>query len=455
MPTQLNIFSPKQLFRDRGGEALLQYIWQFQYFNKAELLSATGERLCIVHPGSPNANQGPDFLNARIKIGNTTFVGSVEVHISTSDWLRHAHEEDAQYSNVILHVVFSNDAKVNDVPVLELQPRIAVTLLEHYQRLMEAKHCFLPCGSMAARVKPVIWTSWKERLLVERLSRKTAMVTAWLQQSGQHWEQVFWWMLARTFGTPLNADNFESIARSIPLQVLARHKTQLIQLEAILLGQAGLLDGVFEDDYPKLLQREYQFLKKKWRLQPAGAQLAFLRMRPGNFPTIRLAQLAALVHKSSHLFSKVIEAKNLKDVVSLLEVGANDYWHYHYLPDRPSLFKPKRVGATMMDNIIINAVVPVLFAYGLDSKKQDLKDKALIWLQQLKPEANNIINGFGKLGIAAISAYDSQALLQLKNEYCSKKKCLCCAIGNALLKQVHHTSHQDHLSQSSTTSISG
>jgi hypothetical protein len=280
------------------------------------------------------------------------------------------------------------------------------------------------------------WLSWKERLLAERLERKAGLIFNYLQENNTHWEESFWWLLARNFGVKVNVDAFEAVAKSIPLNVLAKHKTQIHQLEGLLLGQANLLQRDFAEDYPKLLKREYEFLKKKYQLQPILIPVHFLRMRPGNFPTVRLAQLAMLIHSSAHLFSKILETESIDEVKNWLNVTANDYWHYHYLLDEPSIFRKKSIGASMVENIIINTVAPALFAYGLYHKDEKYKSKAIQWLEQLPAEKNSIIDGFTKLKIASKTACDSQAVLELKNEYCNKKRCLECSIGNHYLKNI-------------------
>jgi hypothetical protein len=315
-------------------EKLLQYIWQFQYYNRTDLVTTEGGKVQVIAPGLLNKNQGPDFLNAKIKIDDTILAGSIELHIKTSEWKKHRHHLDDNYRNVILHVVFQNDeTTASTAPVLELGSRISNLMLKHYDGMM-ASSSFIACGESIQSVKEITWLAWKERLLAERLGRKAARVLQLLEKSNNHWEEVFWWLLARNFGVTVNADAFETIAQTIPVNILAKQKSSIHSLEALLLGQAGLLDGSFEEEYPKLLQREYLFLKKKYRLAPSSIPVHFLRMRPGNFPTIRLAQLAMLVHRSDHLFSKVLEIEEVTVLKEWLRVTANDYWHYHYLFDQ-------------------------------------------------------------------------------------------------------------------------
>jgi hypothetical protein len=330
--------------------------------------------------------------------------------------------------------VWENDGTGDKIPVFELKGRVSKLLLQRYKDLMEASS-FIPCEKMIHSVKEITWRSWKDRLLAERLTRKAAIVETFLNQNNYHWEETFWWMLARNFGVKVNSDTFEAIAKSVPVNILAKHKSQIHQLEALLLGQAGLLEGKYNDYYPKLLQREYKFLKEKYKLKPVHVPVHFLRMRPGNFPTIRLAQLAALVQNSAHLFSRIKEATLVKEVKTWFTVTANDYWHYHYRFDKASAFRKKELGHSMTDNIIINTICPVLFAYGSYHGEEKYKDKALVWLEKTASESNSITKGFAKLGIENKNAFDSQALIELKNEYCSKKRCLDCGVGNALLKQ--------------------
>ena len=416
-----------------GGEKLLQYIWQFQYFNQSELQTTTGESLEIVFPGKLNNNQGPDFTNAQIKIENTTLVGSIELHLKTSQWNEHGHSRDTNYKNVVLHVVLENDIAYSNIPVVELQPRISNLLLDRYSSLMNASSS-IPCAYAVQQVKDIIWHSWKERLVAERLTRKSSIVFKFLEENNGHWEESFWWLLARNFGMKVNSEAFESMARSISINILAKHKNQIHQLEALLFGQAGLLTNNFKEDYPQLLQREYRFLKKKYLLNTIPNQVHFLRMRPGNFPTIRLSQLAGLIQNSTHVFSKVLAIERLSEVKELFDISANDYWHYHYRFDEPSSFKKKAIGNNMIDNIIINTIIPMLFAYGLYRKEEKYKTKAVLWLEQLQAEINSITKGFVNLQLSNKSAFDSQAFIELKTHYCDQRHCLRCAIGNAILK---------------------
>ncbi|MGC4104710.1 DUF2851 family protein [Ferruginibacter sp.] len=415
-------------------ERLLQYIWQFQYFNKTNLHTVEEETVQVIHAGTYNTNQGPDFMDAKIKIGNTVWAGSVELHINSSDWKNHKHSGDNNYKNVILHVVWQHDVSLQlPFSTLTLQDKVSKFLLSRYSSLLQSGQ-FIACEKTIHQVNALTFTAWKERLLVERLQARCNIVFEYLQQNNNHWEESFWWMIAKNFGVKVNSTAFEKLAQSLSINILAKHKNQIHQLEALLFGQASLLENEFSEAYPQLLQREYRFLKKKYRLQKVEAPFFFLRMRPANFPSLRLAQLAMLVHNSSHLFAAIKESKTVQEVRILLNVTANDYWHYHYVFDEPGAFKKKKLGAQMIDNILINTVSPVIFAYGVFHSDNSYKDKALQWLMEINAEQNAITRAFTSLKVGNKNAFDSQALLQLKHAYCDKKKCLDCAVGNQLLK---------------------
>jgi len=349
-------------------EKLLQFIWQFQYYHQHELVTVADEPLIILSPGKLNANQGPDFLDASIRIGNIVFVGNIELHVYSSDWIKHKHSTNKQYANVILHVVWLYNVEVldqhqNSIPTLVLQDRVAKVLLQRFELLMN-DYAVIHCKKFLPVLSDIEWLSWKERLAVERLAIKSQRVLVFFEEANHHWEEVFWWMMASNFGIKVNAALFESVARSISINILAKHKTQINQIEALLFGQANLLEDTFEEAYPKLLQREYNFLKKKYRLNKVNINAYYLRMRPANFPTVRLAQLAMFLYQSNHLFSKIKEFDSLKEVKKLFDITCNDYWHYHYVFDTETSYHPKHLGKHTVDTILINTVVPLLFAYG-------------------------------------------------------------------------------------------
>lgn len=419
-------------------EKLLQFIWQHQYFNKSALETLKGEPLQIIKCGDYNANQGADFLNAIIKIDGITLAGNIELHVQSSDWNKHHHSADKNYGNIVLHVVWEHDVAIvdqyeNPLPTLVLQNLVPKVLLTKYEQLMNDE-AVIHCKKYLPVLNDLSWLKWKERLAVERLEQKSEKVFSFLAETNQHWEEVFWWMLASNFGIKINAELFEQVAKTISIQILAKHKNQIHQLEALLLGQANLLDKNFEEDYPVLLQKEFKFLQKKYQLKKVTLSAFFLRMRPANFPTIRLAQLAMLVNQSSHLFATIKSLNEVRDVKKLFDITCNDYWHYHYMLDEASAFQSKKIGEQMVDNIIINTIVPVLFSYGLLHKDELLKEKALTWLSNVKAERNVITSTWKQANISCTNALESQAILQLNQHYCKEKKCLQCAIGNKFLR---------------------
>lgn len=420
------------------NERLLQFIWQFQYFQKQSLVTSAGDKLQIDKPGVWNHHQGPDFSEAAIRIENTRWIGNVEIHIASSDWFKHRHGADNHYCNIILHVVWVDDRPVfdavgNRVPTLVLQSLIPKLLLERYHEMMEAM-VVVPCHSFLPALDQLGWFAWKERLAAERLERRARQILSMLDGNTHHWEEICWWLLAANFGTKANSTLFELVAKSIPVQVLARHKNQLQQLEALLLGQANLLSGKYQDAYALLLQREYRFLKKKYRLQPVHKAPAFLRMRPASFPTVRLAQLAMLIHTLPHLFATIKETEGLEKLQACFMVTANDYWHYHYRFDEETAFQPKHLGKQMAENLFINTVLPLLFAYGLYSRNDTYQERAMQWLYTLPAEQNQISRKWQRLGIPLRAATDSQALIELTNHYCLHRRCLDCAVGNRILR---------------------
>jgi hypothetical protein len=384
-----------------------------------------------------NTNQGPDFLNAKLKIGNTTWAGQIELHVNASDWYKHKHEKDIHYKNIILHVVWQQDIaakRIFNSPVLELRKYVSNLMLEQYAQLM-GQYSFIPCEKQIQKISSLQFNNWKDRLLIERLEQKTKLIFEALEKNNHNWEETFWQKVARNFGIKVNADAFEDMAEHTPHILLAKNKLSQVKLESMLLGQAGMLQGKFTDEYVVMLQKEYQFLKTKYSLQQASILPQYLRMRPFAFPSIRLSQLAALIYKSSKLFSKILECTTYKEVMDLFSVQANHYWNYHYkIDDEQSTYKEKHLGEDMLHNIIINTIVPTLFAYSIYKKEELYKQRAILFLESIPTEENSIVKGFKALAVKCKTAHDSQALIQLKNNYCNKKLCLQCAVGGAILK---------------------
>jgi hypothetical protein len=418
-------------------ERLLQFVWQFRHYTPV-LYTTSGEALTVLRTGMLNTNQGPDFLDALIKIDQTLLAGHVELHVQSGDWELHGHQADVRYRNVILHVVWEDNKPLRDaygmlIPTIALKPLVPEALLQRYRQLMQ-----VAAGPACKNSLPVLaelsWSSWKQRLVAERLEAKAALLATSLQHTSNHWEEIMWQVTAENFGIKVNAALFNAVAKTVPVNILARHKNQLHQLEALLMGQANMLNADFTEAYPIMLQREYRYLQNKYKLTAQTIQPAYLRMRPAGFPTIRMAQLAMLVHVSGHLFSRIREATSVQEIKELFKVTANDYWHYHYRFDETSAYMPKTLGESTIHNLLINTVVPLLFGYGHLMSEQLYMDKALEYLHGIPAEDNSIIRQWKSYGIKAITAFDSQALLQLNKHYCEEKKCLQCNVGYKLLR---------------------
>jgi len=420
-------------------EDLLHFVWRTRRFDLQNLVSTEGETISIQQFGELNTHAGADFFNSKIKIGETLWAGNVEMHLNSSDWKKHGHSDDRAYDNVILHVVLEEDEPIfresgQRIPCLELKKRISEKLSKTYLKLLHNEF-WIPCQHHFFEVSEMKRNLWLDRLLTERLESKTEAIAQRLDQNNGHWEETFYQFLARNFGVKVNNDAFEQLARATPLLHLGKHKNDLFQIEAMLFGQSGLLEKEFEDDYPNRLKKEYTFLQKKYNLEPISVvNWKFMRLRPANFPTIRIAQFARLIFQSVHLFSKILEVKKVEDIEKLFSVELSDYWESHYTFDNESIERSKKLGKTAIHLFVINTVAPVLFLYGLRKGEEKYRDTAFRLLENLKPEKNSIITGWKHLGVEPDSAYQTQGLLQLKNEYCNKKRCLECAIGAGILK---------------------
>lgn len=420
-------------------EDFLHYLWRTKRLDARDLHTTEGESLEILHFGTYNPHSGPDFTNARLRIGDTIWAGNVEMHLCSSEWLVHGHQTDKAYDNVILHVVLEEDqviarASGERIPCLEVKSLVPPKLSSTYLKLLHNEY-WIPCQYHFFQVKEMTKNLWLERLLVERIEEKTNIISENLKCNNNNWEETFYQMLARNFGMKVNAEPFELLAKSTPLLTLLKHKNSLTQLEALLFGQAGLLESGFENDYPNQLKKEYNFLQKKYNLTPIlGESWKFMRLRPASFPTIRVAQFATLIFQSNHLFSKMLAAKDIAELENMFELKLSNYWLTHYIFDKESKKSQKKLGKSAIHLLIINTIIPFLFLYGKLRSEDHYQDKALQLLEQLPPENNHIIENWHKLGMTPISASQTQALLQLKNQYCDSKRCLDCAIGNAILQ---------------------
>lgn len=421
------------------GEDLLQFIWASRLFEHHALRTTDGRAVEILKPGRIQRNSGPDLLDAQVRIDGQLWAGTVEVHLRSSEWNAHGHQFDPAYENVVLHVVYEHDAEVrtlrgNVLPTIELLPRVSSESIALHHGLMRDQG-FVPCASKLDRVDKTRSSPWLERVLVERLERKTIEVEKLYHALAADAAETLYHMLARAFGLKVNAEPFGMLAHALPLRIAQKYRDDGRRTEALLFGQAGLLQVDFVDEYPRTLQQEHALLAGLHGLRPAPvAAWKFGRMRPVNFPTIRIAQLAQVLMRCEGALPDLLQAGRVGDIHQLLDVSASDYWNDHYRFDVPSDPKPKRLGRVGSDHIIINAIVPVLFALGRIRGDQALADRAMELLEQLPPEANTILQGWEALGLKSDTAARGQALLELKNTYCSARRCLSCGIGNQLLR---------------------
>ncbi|HLT75008.1 MAG TPA: DUF2851 family protein [Ohtaekwangia sp.] len=424
------------------NESFLHYVWQYQYFDKSELLTTSGETLQIFNAGSRNPDAGPDFLEARLQVGGLQWIGSVEIHIDASGWYLHEHDRDESYDSVVLHVVWRNDSPVlrrdgSPMPTLELAPRVDPNLLVRFRELSTSIE-EIPCSQSLRYVKPIVILNTLDRMLTHRLEERARFVKDFLVRNRGDWEETMYQLLARNFGFRLNADPFLQLARALPLKILMKHRDHPEQLEAMLFGVAGFLDDDYDDSYYLLLQREFDLLRKKYRLDHKAmnkTQWKFLRLRPANFPTLRLAQFAAFFTSHQTLLPLFLSGEET-EILQVFRCRPSPYWEEHYNFRRKSTKKEATMGDDSVFNLIINTVVPVLGAYALSRDDQRLMEKAIRLLHQVPPESNHVIRKWNTYKIACADAFDSQALLELYNNFCTRHRCLDCNIGASLVKPV-------------------
>ena len=419
-------------------EQLLHYVWKHKIFPLKELITTTGEALEIIDTGLANRNAGPDFFNAKIKLNGVLWVGNIEIHQSSSDWVKHGHHTDAAYDNVILHVASHIDCKVcrsNGESIPQLLLECPKHIRENFEELSRTDS-YPPCYRIIPTLSSFMVHSWMSALQMERFEQKNAQLIERLRFYNGHWEDAFFMTLARNFGFGLNGDAFEAWAKSINLRFVDKHRDNLFQVEAFFFGQAGILADRDGDEYYLKLKREYEYLAHKFGLTPMDVtRWRFLRLRPNNFPHVRIAQLASLYHRGYGLLSQLLEKTTLKEIRDLLRGGTSEYWVNHYTFGGNTASHPKTLSDSSLNLLIINTVVPFLYAYGIHKGKELLCIRATSFLEELKPENNYIIRMWSQCGLKVSHAGDSQALIQLKKEYCDKKKCLYCRIGYEYLKR--------------------
>jgi len=421
-------------------EEFLHYLWRHSKYNKKELTTTDGVELFVKSIGIHNHDSGPDFFNAQVRIGDQLWAGNVEIHVKSSDWYVHNHENDQAYDNVILHVVWENDTVIHRnngeiIPTLELSHFVDAKLLKNYEELFSKSPQWINCQSQFYKVDNFTIYNWLERLYFERLEQKSVLIDDFLLQSKNDWEAVLFWMLAKNFGLKLNGEAFLSVAKSFDFSVLRKICHSREQLEALLFGQSKLLKEDCNEAYSLSLREQYKYLKHKFKLNDKLVfPIKFFRLRPPNFPTIRLSQLAQLYFTHHNLFSIVMETNDLEEYYEIFRVSALEYWNDHYTFGTTSKSRKKTLTKTFVDLLLINTIIPIKFAYSR-YKGGGCNEEILNIIQKITSEKNSIVDGFEALKPISKTAMDSQALIQLKTQYCDKLKCLHCAVGNAILSK--------------------
>ena len=420
-------------------EDFLHYLWKYKKFAFAKAKTTSNTSITIIKLGDHNHLAGPDFFNARLAIGDQEWAGNVEIHIKSSDWYAHGHETDAAYNNVILHVVWEHDVDVyrsdnTPIPTLQLKDYVTQYALNNYVTLFENQSKkWINCEATLSEIPDSIWNHWHERLYLERLERKTTAIKEILSQSNNDWEGVLFVMLMRSFGTKVNGPSFQSLATHIDFTIIRKCAQEPFRLEALLLGAGGLLPEDSVDSYVLQLQGEYEFVHHKFQLNTEGIlPIQFFKLRPDNFPTIRLSQLAMLYYKVSGLFQKLMEVKHLDDFYTILQVEASTYWDTHYSFSTTQKKRVKKLSKAFIDLILINTIIPIKFAYSQYTGKE-CTDMILDFMTAIKSEQNSIIKKYNEIRPKTKNALQSQALIQLKSAYCSENKCMQCAVGNWLI----------------------
>lgn len=420
-------------------EDLLHTIWKYKLIQQSSFVGTKGESIDVISIGEHNQNSGPDFFASKLVINGIQLVGNVEIHIKTSDWLKHRHQDDKAYDNLILHVVYEHDAELPqnelfNVSVLELKHYIQPALIDKYSQLQLSKEV-IPCGKSITLVPEITWHAWMNRLVISRIEQKTNYIEQLFHYSKQDYEQTLYILLLRNFGFKINNDAFELLAKSLPQAIIKKHADNVLQIEALLFGVAGLLQEPFNDKYPQLLQNEFEFLKYKYQLIPLQKQIwKFAKTRPVNFPTIRIAQLASLFNQSHSLFHLLETKANIQTLVSFFNITTHSYWETHFKFDNESEQSTKTFGESAFQITVINTIIPFLFFLSQKQDNATLSEYALDLLASLPSEANRKTKAFTQLGIKNTSALESQAQIQLHDVYCTKKACLQCSVGQALLK---------------------
>lgn len=428
------------------SEFFLHFLYQFQYFDKKNLQTTDNERIEVLRIGIMNTDSGADFQDARLLIGGVEWAGSVEIHIKSSDWNLHEHQLDASYQNVILHLVWEDDKPIlrkdgTKIPTLTLKERTDKNLLKKYQALMDSK-TEMPCQNQFIEVDDIQKTMMLDKVLMKRLQDKSSIISISLVENQSDWEETAYQILARNFGFKINAEPFLQLAKNLPLKVLQKHRHNLLQMEALIFGVAGFLNNPEDDpehwdDYRHSLRKEFHFLNAKYQFQNhilGQHQWKFLRLRPANFPTVRLAQFAKFIQENANLFSVLIHLEDVENFTKILKIKQSEYWIKHYIFGKSSEGNVPTLGNSSVENIVINTVIPLLVSYANHKDNRAYLEKAIKFLEELPSEENKITKHWKSMGLSIKSAFDSQASIEWFNHFCSQKKCLSCNVGVSILK---------------------
>lgn len=422
-------------------EEFLHYLWKYSLYDKDSLVDNENNKIIVLKPGEYNRDSGPDFFNARIIIAGTEWAGNVEIHTRASHFNSHGHDHDHAFDNVILHVVVENDKKIFNAKgneLLTVEIKFDPSLYDRYIDLVN-NPAVIACQDYTEMIDSFVVRHWLHSLLMERFQQKSSAIMKIFTETGHDWDETFYRVLTRYFGFRVNTDPFEMLATSLPFKIIRKHSDNRFQIEALLFGTAGMLEeGLFRDaladEYYRSLIREFRVLSSKYSITPIHGWLwKFSKLRPVNFPTIRISQLAAMLAVAGGLFSRILEADNIRRVRELFEVASSSYWDEHYIFGRKSKIIPKATGLQAAELLLVNAVIPVIFVYGQFSGKNEICGRALDFLDGLHPESNTVTQDWRKSGIEARSAFESQALIHLRDGYCRKRRCLECRIGLTII----------------------
>jgi len=421
-------------------EDFLHFVWKEQLFDTAALKTEDGQLVQIIDKGQYNHNAGPDFFNCQIQFDNIIWAGNIEIHIKSSDWYKHNHQDDHSYDNVILHVVLVHDMNVHRkdrsiIPTITLQNRFYQESLSRYQRFFQSNSMVYPCRPYLEKMEDTIIRQMLSSCLTDRLESKNKIILEQLTQTKNNWDESFYHLLAKSFGFKVNAVPLQLLAESIPLTIIERESNELFKIESLLFGVGGLLQTTTDDPYVIKLKKEFKHQQNKYKVQSLHPAIwKFGKLRPPNFPTIRIAQFAMLLYRQKRIFKRCLNASTLESLQLIFSIEASEFWTTHFHFEKSSNANSKLLGIESVNNIIINVVIPFCYAYGKHIGSKTLQDKSIEWLNQIKPEKNKYTEIWEQSNYKFSNAGETQGLIELNNLYCVKNKCIHCKIGSSVMK---------------------